>query len=435
MKVMPEGPAQHGRHLADDPEDLTRTEEGREAIRAQVQRIVASAHFSHSKRYPQLLQYLVQVSLDGRADSLKERTVGVEVFHRSPDYDTNGDPVVRVTAAEVRKRLALYYDDYLNREELRIEIPIGSYVPNFIPVPAAARSRPVSGRAEPWPAQIIETVPLEAPAPSAPVAPATGRKTTFVWAVLLLLGLTVGIGLLIVHHRQAVVRDELTTLWRPMLDEEIPLLITVGQPSTIASPETMPDNHPLTATEHLRTADSVVFSDVQSLSRIMSFLASQKRTWKLQSAKSTTFDDLRQHSTILVGGFDNPWTQRAIRSLRFTMVRNPGYPQFSIVDAKDPKNRWSVDFSQPYTQVSEDYAIVARFRDSESQRLVLVVAGVGENGTKAASEFVTEVAKGTQRLPKSDGIFNAANFEIVLSTRVVNGISGPPQIVASYTWD
>src|SRR5262245_4692029 len=81
----------------------------REEILAQLERLLANPLFRNSKRYPTLLRYVVERTLDGHPGELKERTLGVEVFGREPDYDTNLDPVVRITAAEIRKRLAQYY--------------------------------------------------------------------------------------------------------------------------------------------------------------------------------------------------------------------------------------------------------------------------------------------------------------------------------------
>ena len=74
--------------------------------------VLASPHFSNSKRYPALLQYIVENTLAGKSELLKERTLGVEVFDRPPTYDTNADTVVRYTAGEVRKRLLLYYSEH-----------------------------------------------------------------------------------------------------------------------------------------------------------------------------------------------------------------------------------------------------------------------------------------------------------------------------------
>ncbi len=75
----------------------------------QLGRLRSSPLFSHSRRYPLFLDYVVRKTLSGQGDELKERTVGIEAFGRASDYDLNADPVVRVTAGEVRKRLAQYY--------------------------------------------------------------------------------------------------------------------------------------------------------------------------------------------------------------------------------------------------------------------------------------------------------------------------------------
>src|SRR5712691_2969496 len=81
----------------------------RRAILEQLDKILASPLFQNSKRYPNLLRYAVEQTLDGQSDLLKERTLGIQVFHRDLEYDTNSDPVVRTTAVEVRKRLVQYY--------------------------------------------------------------------------------------------------------------------------------------------------------------------------------------------------------------------------------------------------------------------------------------------------------------------------------------
>src|ERR1022692_1245028 len=102
-----------------------------EAILAELQEVLASPHFCNSKCYPALLQYIVEKTLAGEADLLKERTLGVEVFDRPPSYDTNADTVVRYTAGEVRKRLSLYYHDHEPDSGVQISLPAGSYIPEF----------------------------------------------------------------------------------------------------------------------------------------------------------------------------------------------------------------------------------------------------------------------------------------------------------------
>src|ERR1035441_9064399 len=101
------------------------------AVREQLERMLESPLFRNSKRYPSLLRFLVERALDGNEGLLKERTLGVEVFHRAPDYDTNQDTVVRLTASEVRKRIAQYYHRPEHAGELQIDWRPGNYVPVF----------------------------------------------------------------------------------------------------------------------------------------------------------------------------------------------------------------------------------------------------------------------------------------------------------------
>ncbi len=104
----------------------------RDAVLFELDCILADPHFRNSKRYPALLRYVVERTLEGKSDLLKERTLGIEVFHRPVDYDTNADTVVRYTAGEVRKRLSLYYHEHEPSSDFQISLPAGSYVPEFL---------------------------------------------------------------------------------------------------------------------------------------------------------------------------------------------------------------------------------------------------------------------------------------------------------------
>ena len=93
---------------------------------------------------------------------LKERTIGIEVFGRPTSYDPSDDATVRVKAGEVRKRLGLYYSDHGAHNPLRIELPSGAYVPDFMQSnwrrssrklperPAAEPAAPALAAATPW---------------------------------------------------------------------------------------------------------------------------------------------------------------------------------------------------------------------------------------------------------------------------------------------
>src|SRR5262252_4226135 len=95
------------------------------AIREELDRVLASPEFRTSKRSQDFLKYVVEHVVRGEGEMLKERTIGIEVFGRSVDYDPGEDATVRVKAGEVRKRLGLYFAEGGVRNPLRIELPVG----------------------------------------------------------------------------------------------------------------------------------------------------------------------------------------------------------------------------------------------------------------------------------------------------------------------
>ncbi|WP_263356851.1 hypothetical protein [Acidicapsa ligni] len=106
-------------------------------VEEELERLCASSHFRTSKRSCEFLQYIVRVTLNGRTDSLKERSIGIDLFGRDTSYEPSSDATVRVRANEVRKRLTSYYASSVVAAEIRIDLPTGSYVPHFLPgIPA-----------------------------------------------------------------------------------------------------------------------------------------------------------------------------------------------------------------------------------------------------------------------------------------------------------
>src|SRR5580693_5378813 len=107
------------------------TDENKKAIQEQLERLLSNSHFKQSRRFPSFLRFVIDQTLLGQTDLLKERTLGIEIFGREADYDTASDPIVRVTATEIRKRIAQYYQEPGHESELRVSLPAGSYVPQF----------------------------------------------------------------------------------------------------------------------------------------------------------------------------------------------------------------------------------------------------------------------------------------------------------------
>jgi hypothetical protein len=107
------------------------------AIELELISILNGPAFRSSPRSCAFLRFITEESLDGREESLKERTIGVALLKRDPGYDTGSDAVVRVRANDVRKRLSAHYERHPAKAGFRIELPAGSYIPRFVKEPTA----------------------------------------------------------------------------------------------------------------------------------------------------------------------------------------------------------------------------------------------------------------------------------------------------------
>lgn len=100
-------------------------------VRLQLERILAARRFANAEKLSLFLRYIVEATLRGEENELKETLIGVQVFGRKPDYDPKADSTVRVEAGKLRARLAEYYEAEGSGDPIVITIPKGSYRPEF----------------------------------------------------------------------------------------------------------------------------------------------------------------------------------------------------------------------------------------------------------------------------------------------------------------
>jgi hypothetical protein len=133
---------------------------------------------------------------------------------------------------------------------------------------------------------------------------------------------------------------------------------------------------------------------------------------------------------VLLGGYNNNWTMRLLEPLRFRFTPGPGEV---IVDRDHPTAKWERDPAQPYSS-ADDYAIVARFHDATTGGMIVIVAGIGRNGTEAAAQFVTS-SHYMELLRRQVGASLAdKNIEAVLKVSVIDGKTGAPSVEAVDVW-
>ncbi len=425
-------------------------EEERQLVRDELKRILASAPFRNSRRYPAFLRFVVEKTLTDDARDLKERTLGIEVFHRPHDYDTNSDTIVRYTAGEVRKRLALFYRDADNQGPVEIVLPLGNYTPQYLwrdtaspfpePVAASATDALLPGNASSATDQEIQEqidfsseLAFDKPLPLPEKALARSGKYPFAFGLAFGITLTL-LSLLAVAVVYRIQRGApaILTFWQPLLKNPDMVLISAGRPH-FEGPEA-PEQPGATILQHIvRPEARFSFATVMAIAQVTGFLKSQHKSFSIHEAYSNTLEDLRDRPVVLVGGNNNKWTLLLGEPLRFHFGHVG--PFTYIVDADRPDNRdWSVDIDKPYLKQSADYAIVARFYDATTNGPLVIAAGIGSNGTEAAGDFIVSPEAMETLARKAPHGSLDQNFEAVLRVEVIGGNTGAATIVATHFW-
>ena len=374
---------------------------------------------------------MVAGALAGQTDQLKERILGVEIFDRPADYDTNTDPIVRVTAAEIRKRIEHYYQDPKHKHEIRMILPSGSYAPQFYwpghpSGPAAAVSLELSSDA----ADTVKAPPVA----TLPDVPRTKRNLPARRIQALALGaLTIVIAAATLWHfsRPPVLRQ----FWEPFVNSPNPVLICVAdqsQYSTIRLRDAADPAHEITLPD---TMVALIIDDVSPLVNVAALLRTYGKTSRVLGESNTTLTDLRRAPSIFIGAFDNSWTLRLTSPLRFHFANDVAMNKLWIEDRSNPGNHnWMMDRTIQQTGTYSDYAIVARFVDPNIEQLVVVGAGIGRGGTVAAGEFLVDEQRMDEMVKRVSSDWKRKNIEIVLETQVIGDRSGPPRVIAVYVW-
>ncbi len=404
--------------------DLPRSE-----VLAELDRVLQSHQFHTSKKCSRFLRHIVEAAVDGRLDCLKERTLGVDVFDREPHYDTNQDPIVRGTAGEVRKRLAQYYLES-GDGELRFSLPSGSYVPeaHYAAPERLKQVQPPLGLA------------TNAPEQRTWISIATA-------ALVLCAVLTAGLWLLLRP-------TSLDRFWAPVVGGKT-VLVCLGQPqfytfrfdtahalnSWFASGQGSPQASSAIASVPLHEIvpmwdKSVALADAQAFSRLANLFARKRKQVDLRGERSVSLSDLRGKPAVFIGAFDNEWTLSLTGELRFYFDTDEPLHAQVIGDRQRPgTTNWKlVDAWPPGRQINKDYALVTRVVNRTTERTVVILGGITQYGTEAAAEFVTDPSYFEQALTDAPSDWYRKNMQIVLSTRVLSSVSGPPTVLAAYFW-
>ena len=404
------------------------------AIRKQLDSMTADDLLRTSRRSVAFLRYIVQETLEGRAGDLKERTIGVNVFRKALTYDTNLDHVVRTAASELRRRLALYYSRDEHREEIRILLVPGSYVPQFRAPEPHLEPEPLTRApsVDPPPPHVEDEPAHLALAASPPPTWWTARPLLLSLVALLAAASAVSAFRLTRHEPSVQQR-----FWKPLLDTSGPVLIGVGDVPG-GPPVLDAENGTVLSLSPPRPGPPTVpFADTVTIARIGGILSAWNKDFLIRRENSSSFADLRERPVVLVGAFNNEWSLQLTRNLRYSLAMDSGRQLLYIRDRQHPDSRdwaWNVgphpeERDRKSSTPLHDYALISRILDSETGHDVIVLGGLYAYGTQAAGEFLA--SRDMESLPPGALLDRThKHLQIVLETTVTDGTPGPPHVVA-----
>jgi len=404
-----------------NPDSGAASRPNQETIREELSRVLASHEFRSSKRSQEFLKYVVDNTLDGHADILKERVIGIEVFGRSTSYDPSDDATVRVKAGEVRKRLGLYYAGQGAQDPVRIDLPGGTYVPEFhwahlAPEPASA----VEARdADSTHATVVET-------------PATPKRSWSIWtrAILSALALTVVVLVASLWVRAKPGNPVMDQFWSPVLEGSSPVSVCAAY---------VPDAYrhdpgagqPLRINDFTPVTDQFVGGgDLIAVSELTAMLARLQRPYRVRVGGDVSFNDLRTAPAILVGYSYTRW--REISSQLRYFIDTSRRP-VGITDNGSP-TQWLLPNLPADQRTNEDFAIVSRVFHPDTHAMLVEIAGVTQYGTQAAADLVTSGDLMSEALRGAPSGWQKKNLQLVLHVKVISGAPSSPKVVAAHFW-
>lgn len=338
---------------------------------------------------------MVERTLAAENDLLRERVIGTQVFGRSPDYEPGDDPVVRVRAAEVRKRLAQYYQTCAY-SGVRIDIPSGSY-------------------------RAVFQLKPEQQSP-APAVQKTRRRWPWRRAVLALLA--VAASAVTIRELRFPASSALDQFWAPVLASPKPVLIYNATSALFRPVDSTGPAHEFLPVLGQYTCIGDAYASVV----LGSLFSGKGKLYQMRYGSDLTFGDLRYQPSILIGAFNNSWTLQTTNELRFVFEKHP------TIRDRVGNRLYTLPDLKPDGRTPEDYAIVSRVFDSKTGELLIAAAGITQYGTRAAGEFLTSSHLMTALAANAPRDWTKKNLQVLIHTKIVDETPGPPVVVASTFW-
>lgn len=445
---------------------ISESKEDVAALRQHLHQIIEGKSFKGSHRSGQFLAYVVEKAIAGHFESLKERVIGVELFGRSPSYDTGEDAIVRVTASDVRKRLLQHYGENGTASKFRVSLPSGSYIPEItrvqsngsevlaedhVGVSSAARETvaPAADRES----GTYHSAPGESHATSGP------RGGRMMAVAIVLLVFDIFLGSFFLYRSSGVRAGEIPLLpWSAFFSSAHPTHLITSDPNIVSVQEItgseisisdyanrkyIPEPNNLTP-EELRLCHLILWGDNSAAAidppiavRIAALAQSASKKIDARAARSIQLSDLKTDDNFIFLGSprSDPWSSLFSDQLdfRFEFDKATGQEILRNVHPRANEQLTYVPTAAGWA-TGRSYAVVAFVQNPDQNGPVLLLAGADGEGTEAAGRIVTDLPRLSTALNQC-GIQSGRSpkhFEMLLQLSTMAGSPNEVDVVACH---
>ena len=415
-------------------------------IQAELESVLRSPGFERSERLQNFLRYIVELTVKGEAPRINEYLIGSEVFRKGANYNPNEDSIVRRQAHTLRQKLQEFYSTEGREHEIRIELPVGRYVPVFRrqerPQPAAALEVTTVETA-PIPARTRRAMPVlvlvgaaaavlagvligrwTAPGPTSAVsAREFGPATREIWA-----GWLQNPGDVSVCFSNPITAV-LKHLDRPQPSDAVPRRFRLQA----AEEQVFRDRFKLPPGGYLYFSPAVSqakMGEAFAASYLASFFGRTGIRLTPTQSRFLTWEQLRRESLILLGHNEaNPWVDPLLKDLPFRLMATSGRQPRAIVNtAPRPgePTQYRISYSDDEFEADQEYVLISMLPGFARDHQLLLISGLNTQATQIASEYITNeatLATLAARLRAEDAAHTGPwRFQAVLKTEVYDKV-------------
>jgi len=376
-----------------------------EEIRLELETVVASPTFERSERLRRFLRYVCERTLQGEGARINEYLIGAEVFDRGPDYSPNEDSVVRRQAHALRQKLQEYYAADGSGSAIRIELPVGRYVPTF----RRATVAHVAG-ADRTASQLTR-----------------GRMTALGVSLAVLAFLAGGIvgrrtsSLPAAKAGSQALPAAVSEVWAPWLQDPAGAVICFSNPLTTVvkqfQQELPQDSLPrrMRVTREMEkelrrvlrlepggylyltpSTAQAKMGEAVSAAHLAGWFSRAGAPVRTTQSRFLSWQDFRRENLVLLGHNEaNKWLDPLLEKHPFRLATTEGSNPRRILNTRPTAGEqpsYYIEFSHDQNEATQEYALVSMIPGVDGQHRLLLISGLNTQATQMAAEYLTNPA-------------------------------------------